>query len=122
MAGGCVGINVPGRVAIVVLRDDAAVVDFAGWTRGTIVVVSALLMVGCAVGAARGCRRACLRLRLTMAAMLALPGAFSLPMKIEQSACGLIVIGVVVIVSGKDLRSLSAAKRLTAAPGSLRDR
>jgi len=29
---------------------------------------------------------------------------------------------VVVIVSGKDLRSLSAAKRLTAAPGSLRDR
>jgi hypothetical protein len=51
-----------------------------------------------------------------------LPGTFSLRMKIEQSACGLILIGVVVIVDGKDPRSLSAATRLTAGPGSLPDR
>ena len=122
VAGGYVGINVPGLVAIVWLRDDAAVVDFAGWTGGTIVVVSALLRFAFTVRAARGCRRAHLRLPLTMAAIIALPGAFSLRMKIGQSACGLILIGVVVIVKGKHRRSLSAAKRLTAGPGSLPDR
>jgi hypothetical protein len=119
VVGGYAGINVPGLMAIVLLRDDAAVVGFAGWTRGTVVVVSALLMFASAVRAARGCRRGYLRLRVTVAAMLALRGAFWLRMKIEQSACGLIVIGVVVIVKGKHRRSLSAAIRLAAGPGSL---
>jgi hypothetical protein len=76
LAGGYVGINGLGVVAIVVLRDDAAVVDFAGWTGGTIVVVSALLIFASTVRAARGCRRAYLRLRLAMAAIIALPGTF----------------------------------------------
>ena len=110
VVGGYVGINVLGLVASVLLRDDVAVVDFVGWTRGTVVVVSALLMFASTVRAACGWRRAYLRLRLAMAAIIALPGTFSLRMKIEQSACGLILIGVVVIVDGKHRRSLFAAK------------
>ena len=45
-----------------------------------------MLMFASAVRAARGCRRGYLRLRVTVAAMLALRGAFWLRMKIEQSA------------------------------------
>jgi hypothetical protein len=93
-------------------------VNDAVWTRGTIVVASALLTFVCAVRAARGSRRAYLRLRIISAVMLvaiaviiALPGTFPLWMRIEQGVCGLVLIGVVVVVNGQHLRSLFAARR-----------
>jgi hypothetical protein len=45
-----------------------------------------------------------------IAVIIALPGTFPLWMKIEQGVCGLILLGVVVIVNGRRLRSLFAAK------------
>jgi hypothetical protein len=45
-----------------------------------------------------------------IAVIIALPGTFPLWMKIEQGVCGLILLGVVVIVNGRHLRSLFAAK------------
>ena len=45
-----------------------------------------------------------------IAVIIAVPGTFPLRMKIEQGVCGLILVGVVVLVNGKHLRSLFAVK------------
>jgi hypothetical protein len=115
---GCyLGISVLSLLAIVLLRNNTAAVNAAVWTRGTIVVASALLTFVFTVRAARGSRRAYLRLRIVSAIMVvaiavivALPDPFPLWMKIEQSVCGLVLLGVVVIVNSKHVRSLFAAK------------
>jgi hypothetical protein len=71
LVGGYVGLSVLTLAAIIVMRHDAALVNPAVWTRGTIVVASALLMHEFAAGAARGSRLAFLRLRLASAIMVA---------------------------------------------------
>ena len=45
-----------------------------------------------------------------IAVIITLPGTFPLWMKIEQGVCGLILLGVVLIVNGRRLRSLFAAR------------
>ncbi len=116
LVGGYLAISVLTLVAIVLLRNHAAMVNSAVWIHGIIVAVSALLLFTFTARAAGGSRRAYLRLRIASASMvvaiaviIALPGTFPLWMKIEQGACGLLLIGVVVIVNGKHLRSLLAA-------------
>ena len=99
--------------AIIALRNDAAAVNSAVWTRGSIVVASALLTFAFARRAARGSKKGYLRLRIVSAVMLvaivvivALPGTFPLWMKFEQGVCGLLLLGVALIVNGKHLRSV----------------
>ena len=111
LAGAYLGISVLTFVAIVLLRHHAGLVNDAVWTRGTIIVASALLTFVFALRTARGSRRAYLRLRLVSAIMvvaivviIALPGTFPLWMKIEQGVCGLLLLGVIVIVNGRRLR------------------
>jgi hypothetical protein len=117
LVGGYLGISVLTFAAIVLLRDHASVVNSAVWIRGSIVVASAVLTTAFAARTARGSRRAYLRLRLVSAIMvvaiaviIALPGTFPLWMKIEQGVCGLLLIGVVVIVNGRHLRALFASE------------
>jgi hypothetical protein len=114
---GCyAGLSVLTLAAIVVLRNHTSDVNSAVWTRGVIVVASALLTFAFTVRAAGGSRRAYLRLRIVSAVMvvaiaviIALPGPFPLWMKIEQGVCGLLLLGVVLVVNGTHLRSLFAA-------------
>jgi hypothetical protein len=103
-------------VAIASLRNDAAAVNSAVWTRGTIVVISALLTFAFTIRAARGSRRAYLRLRIVSAVMVvaiavivALPGTFPLWMKLEQAVCGLVLIAVAAVANGRHLRSVFGA-------------
>jgi len=117
LVGSYAGISVLTLVAIALLRNHATMVNSAVWTHGIIVAASALLLLTFTVRAAGGSRRAYLRLRIAssvmvvaIAVIIALPGTFPLWMKIEQGACGLILIGVVVIANGRHLRSLFAAK------------
>ncbi|MFI6054378.1 hypothetical protein ACIBCO_30340 [Streptomyces violascens] len=117
LVGGYLGISVLTLVAIVALRNNSADVTSAVWVRGTIVVASALVTYLCAIRAARGSRPAYRRLRVitgvmvvAIAAIIALPGAFPLWMKAEQAVCGVLLIAVAVLVNGKYLRSLFAAK------------
>jgi hypothetical protein len=115
---GCyAGVSVLALLAIVLLRNHTADVNSAVWTRGTIVVVSALVTVALTLRAERGSRRAYLRLRIISAVMVvaiavivSLPGTFPIWMKLEQGLCGLLLIGVVVLVNGKDVRSQFSAK------------
>jgi hypothetical protein len=115
---GCyLGLSVLTLIAIVLLRDNPAIVTPAVWIRGTIVAASALLTTAFATQMARGSRRGYLRLRLVSAIMLvaivviiALPDPFPLWLKIEQGVCGLLLLGVVVFANGKYLRSAFATR------------
>ena len=115
---GCyLGISVLTLVAIILLRSDTAIVTPAVWVRGTIVAASALLTALFAAQTARGSSSGYLRLRLVSAVMLVaivtiimLPGLFPLWMKIEQGVCGLLLLGVVVVVNSKHLRATFARK------------
>ena len=117
LVGGYLGISVATLIAIVLLRDHPAIVNSAVWIRGTIVVASALLTLSFAARAARGSRGAYRRLRIISAVMvvaiatiIALPGTFPVWMKVEQGVCGLLLIGVVIVVNGRHMRSVFAAK------------
>ena len=76
-------VSVAALVAIVLMRDDAAEVNSAVWTRASIVVVTAALMLLFATRAAEGSRGAYRRLRIisivtvvVIAAIIASPGTF----------------------------------------------
>ncbi|MEU0534696.1 hypothetical protein [Amycolatopsis tolypomycina] len=101
--------------AIVLMRNNPDLVTDAVWIRGSIVAVTAFLMLSFASGAAKGNPRALLRLRLVSAIMvvviaviIALPGGFPTWMKIEQAVCGVLLLGVVGIANGKRVRSAFA--------------
>jgi hypothetical protein len=116
-------VSVLTLAAIIVMRHHASVVNPAVWVRGTIVVASALLMTTFAARAARGSRAAYRRLRIVSAVMVmaiavivSLPGTFPLWMKIEQGACGLLLIAVVVLVNRQGLRAAFARSGATESP------
>ena len=117
LVGGYLGLSVLTLVAIVLLYNNTAIVTPAVFVRGTIVVLSTLLTTFFVARMARGSRAGYLGLRLESAIMfvaiaviIALPGLFPLWMKIEQGVCGLLLLGVVVVVNGKHLRSTFAPR------------
>ena len=117
LVGGYLGISVLTLVAIAFLRNNPALVTPSVWVRGTIVVASALLMTLFSSLMARGSRRGYILLWLASAIMvvaiaviIAIPGDFPLWFKIEQGVCGLLLLGVVMIVSGKYLRATFATR------------
>jgi hypothetical protein len=111
-------ISVLSLIAIALLRKHNDNVNYSSvWTHGIIVAASALLALSITIRAARGARRAFLRLRIISAvlvvaivAIIVIPGSFPVWMKAEQGVCGLLVIGVALIVNGRDLRSRFSAK------------
>ena len=117
LVSGYLGISALTFLAIILLRNHSSVVNSAVWVRGSIVVASALLTFVLTLRAAQGSRGAYRRLRIISAVMTAaiaviitLPGTFPVWMKIEQAACGLLLLGVVIVVNGKQLRSQFAAE------------
>jgi uncharacterized membrane protein len=109
------GVSAAALVAIVLMRDDAAEVNSAVWTRGIIVLVAAALMLLFATRAMQGSRAAYRRLRIisivtvaAIAAIIASPGPFPVWLKIEQGVCGLLMAGIAVLANGSHLRALFA--------------
>jgi hypothetical protein len=100
-------------VTAIVFRNNPGAVNSAVWIRGSIVAVTAALMLRFAIGAQHGNARHYLRLRLSSAIMvvaiaailLIIPGDFPVWMKIEQATCGVLLVVVAVIANGKRLRS-----------------
>jgi hypothetical protein len=118
LIGAYLGVSVLTLIAIVVMRDNPQIVTDAVWIRGSIVVVSAAVMFLFATRMAGGHRRAYLRVRILSAVMVvaivvivSLPGTFPTWMKIEQAVCGVILVGVVIIANGRQLRSIFAAQQ-----------
>ena len=109
-------VSVAALVAIVAMRNDAAEVNSAVWTRASIVAVTAAVMLLFAARAAEGSRGAYRRLRIisiitvvVIAVIIASPGTFPLWLKVEQGLCGLIMAGVAVVANRPGLRALFAA-------------
>lgn len=101
LAGGYLAVNVATVAAIVLLRDHPALVTDAVWTRGVIVAASSVVTYLFAVQASRGSVRGYLRLRIValiqvvaIIAIIVVPGAFPLWMKVEQGVCGLLLLGL----------------------------
>jgi hypothetical protein len=118
LVGAYLGVSVLTLAAIIVLRDSPQIVDDAVWIRGSIVVASAAVMFLFATRMANGHRRAYLRVRILSAVMvvaivviISLPGTFPMWLKIEQAVCGLILIGVVIVANGRQLRSIFAGRQ-----------
>jgi hypothetical protein len=117
LVGTYLGLCVLTLAAIIFFRNNAAIVTIPVWVRGIIITASALLTVLFTAQTARGSSSGYLRLRLVSAIMcvaivtlIMLPGLFPLWMKIEQGVCGLLLLGIVVIVNGKQLRSIFATR------------
>jgi hypothetical protein len=92
-------------------------VNAAVWIRGSFAAASALAMFLFTLAAARGSRRMYLRLRLVsaivvvaIAVIISLPGTFPVWLKVEQGVCGLLLLGVVALVNGKQVRSAFATR------------
>lgn len=112
---GYLAVSVLTLAVVVLLRDDASVVNPAVWIRGTIVAASSVLTLAFAAATARGSRGAYRRLRVITTVMpvaivviIALPGTFPLWMKVEQAVCGVLLLGVVAIVNGRNMRAAFA--------------
>ena len=110
LTGAYAALSVLTLVVIVLFRNHPAMVTDAVWVRATIVFASSLLTFAFARSAAGGSRKGLLRLRIVSAVMLVaivvivvLPGLFPLWLRIEQAACGLLLLGVTVLVNGRRL-------------------
>ena len=117
LVGSYLGISVLTLLAIILFRDNPAIVTVAVWIRGSLVVASAALMFAFAVRATGGAPRAFLRVRLISAIMLvaivviiALPGTFPFWLKLEQAVCGALLLVVVILVNSKRMRAHFAAR------------
>jgi hypothetical protein len=112
-----VALSVLTLLVIAVLRDDNGAVNSAVWTRGAVVMASSLVSLSFVLRAASGSRRAFLRLRIAsavmvvaIAAIVASPGSFPVWLTVEQGVCGLLLLGVAVLVNGRQLRSHFASR------------
>ncbi|NUR73866.1 MAG: hypothetical protein HOU81_23890 [Hamadaea sp.] len=101
LAAGYLGLSVLTFAAVILLRHHADIVTDAVWVRTGIVVASSILVTLFAVRAAQGSVGALRRLRILSAAMtvaiiviVALPGLFPMWLKIEQAACGVLLLSV----------------------------
>ncbi|MFE3877522.1 hypothetical protein ACFXPX_24405 [Kitasatospora sp. NPDC059146] len=111
------GLSALTMLAAFALRSHTDLITPSVWVRGTIVLVSAAVTLLLTVRAARGSRGAFRRLRIisgvmlvAIAAIIAVPGVFPVWMKIEQGLCGLALAGAAVLLNGRQLRTLFAAR------------
>ena len=111
LTGAYAALSLLTLAVIVLLRNHPAVVTDAVWVRATLVVASSLLTFAFARSAARGSKKGLLRLRIVSAVMLvaivvivALPGLFPLWLRLEQGVCGLLLLGVTVLINGRRSR------------------
>lgn len=122
------GLSVATIGTAIVFRNDPTLVNSAVWIRGSIVAITAALMLRFAIGAGAGSARHYLRLRIVSAIMvvaiavilLAIPGDFPLWMKLEQATCGVILIAVVVLANTGSRRSVFASKKAASSVASAR--
>lgn len=111
------GLSALTIVVAIVFGSDPSLVNTAVWIRGSIVAVTAALMLRFAIGARSGNAAHYLRLRLMSAIMVvviavilvAIPGDFPLWMRLEQATCGAILVGVVILANRKWVRRSFAA-------------
>jgi hypothetical protein len=113
---GYLGIGVAALVVVILLRNHPAEVNAAAWVRSVIVVATALILMSAATLAGRGSRGAFWRLRIisivttvAIVVIVVLPGTFPVWLKVEQSVCGVLMLGVALLANGRTARARFAA-------------
>jgi hypothetical protein len=101
----------------VLLRDDPTIVNIAVWIRGCFAAASGGVLLALAMRASRGSAAAYLRVRIiapiivvAITVIVLLPGTFPLWMKVEQAACGLLLLAVAVVVNLRRTRAVFSAR------------
>jgi hypothetical protein len=115
LARGYLAVSLLTIAVMIVLNHNAAIAPAPVWVRGLIVVLHAAITLAFAVRMARGSRVGYTLLRLSSAGMLvaiavilAIPGDFPLWFKIDQGICGVLLLGVIMVLFGKQVRSVFA--------------
>ena len=113
---GYLGIGIAALVAVILLRNHPAEVNGPAWVRSIVVVATALILLSAATLASRGSRGAFLRLRIisivttvAIVVIVVLPGTFPVWLKVEQSVCGVLMLGVALLANGRTARARFAA-------------
>ena len=113
---GYLGIGIAALVVVILLRNHPAEVNAAAWVRSIIVVATALILLSAATLAGRGSRGAFWRLRIisivttvAIVVIVVLPGTFPVWLKVEQSVCGVLMLGVALLANGRTARARFAA-------------
>ncbi|MEV4253962.1 hypothetical protein AB0J52_12455 [Spirillospora sp. NPDC049652] len=111
LVGAYAVISVLTFVGLIAYRHSSSVTQPV-WIRISIVAASSLILFALALRAGRGSRGAFRRLRVLSAVMLvaivvivSLPGMFPVWMRIEQSVCGLLLLGVFLVANGRGVRA-----------------
>jgi hypothetical protein len=111
-----VGLSALTLVVAVLLGGDHDLVPDSVWVRGVVVLASSVLLAVFAARAARGSRSAWRRVWLISAIMtvaivviVAIPGVFPVWMKLEQVACGALLVSVFALARSRVLRTAFAA-------------
>ncbi|GAA2377604.1 hypothetical protein [Dactylosporangium salmoneum] len=121
-AAGYLLLCVATLAVVVVLRQHTAIVNAAVWIRGSLVAIAAVITNVLALrGDVRRLRIVTIAQIVAISLIVALPGPFPLWLKIEQIACGLLLIGVVATLPRR-ARSGSATVSDDAQPGPSPDR
>ena len=104
-------------LAAFILLGDSAAMSRSVWIRGSVALASAIILLLSALSAARGSAQAYLRVRLISAiavvpivVVITIPDTIPVLMKIEQGICGLLLLGVVVLVNSRHLREAFGRK------------
>ena len=100
---------------VALLRNHPSQVNPTVWTRDIIVAAVSLITLSMTLVAARGSRGAWWRLRIVSAAqivaivvIITVPGAVPLWVKLEQGACGVILLGIAGIANSNVMRAAFA--------------
>ncbi|MEV6923576.1 hypothetical protein AB0M46_03530 [Dactylosporangium sp. NPDC051485] len=113
-AAGYLLLSLATLAVIVALRHNAAVVNAAVWIRGSIVVASAAVTNILALrGDVRRLRIISIVMVIAITVIVAVPGPFPLWLKIEQVACGLLLVGVAATLPRKARRAGTAVADAT---------
>jgi hypothetical protein len=109
------GLSLLTLVAAALFRGDPGVLNQSEWARGVLAAAGAIAMLIFVLRAQRGSRGAFLCLRIASALLLAatvavllILGLSPLWMRIEQTACAVLLIGTVSMVNGSGLRTAFA--------------
>ncbi|MGI5246984.1 hypothetical protein [Dactylosporangium sp. CA-139066] len=109
LTAGYLALSLLTLAVIIALHHHADIVNPAVWIRGTIVVASAALTNVFALrGDVRRLRIVSIVMVTAIAIIVALPGPFPLWLKIEQVACGLLLLGTVLTLPRRRRRDRTA--------------
>lgn len=101
------------EAVLVAMTTTNGAVDIAIWIRCSLVLASSIVLLLFAVAAARGSRPAWLRLRIgspivvaAVVVVVSIPGFLPSWVRVEQGACGALVLGVAILVNLPRARAL----------------